>query len=272
VQLIDTQSTTLRRLAVSDVTRGIGYYGYPAAGVYIANAFTLSAENLTINNAEHGLLTASQSTNLTFRNLIVTANIAYGVVNEGALATFSYSNFHSNGPQGASNTYGAVQFEANVIDADPLFADEDLHLLPTSPCIDSGDPDSDYANEPEPNGGRVNMGAYGNTAWATPLCEWIDVAQLVCEGPCSWAGDAGCDQMDADILCKLKTCNPESIALSYEVLPQLPGAGFSCPDTGQNFGPQPEYGVDMDVWYADPLPDVKPEENGSVVTNVVCEP
>ncbi len=32
-----------------------------------------------------------------------------------------------------------------------------------SPCIDSGDPASPYAEEPEPNGARINMGAYGNT-------------------------------------------------------------------------------------------------------------
>jgi len=32
-----------------------------------------------------------------------------------------------------------------------------------SPCIDKADPASDYSNEPQPNLGRVNMGAYGNT-------------------------------------------------------------------------------------------------------------
>ncbi|HUU97660.1 MAG TPA: dockerin type I domain-containing protein, partial [Phycisphaerae bacterium] len=37
----------------------------------------------------------------------------------------------------------------------------------TSPCIDAGDPASDYSNEPAPNGGRVNMGAYGNTPEAS---------------------------------------------------------------------------------------------------------
>ncbi|HUU85467.1 MAG TPA: right-handed parallel beta-helix repeat-containing protein, partial [Phycisphaerae bacterium] len=37
----------------------------------------------------------------------------------------------------------------------------------TSPCIDAGDPASDYGNEPSPNGGRINMGAYGNTAFAS---------------------------------------------------------------------------------------------------------
>ena len=37
-----------------------------------------------------------------------------------------------------------------------------------SPCIDKGDPKSDYSGEPAGyNGRRVNMGYYGNTPWAT---------------------------------------------------------------------------------------------------------
>lgn len=36
-----------------------------------------------------------------------------------------------------------------------------------SPAIDSGKPSSSYSNEPLPNGGRVNMGAYGNTVYAS---------------------------------------------------------------------------------------------------------
>ena len=37
----------------------------------------------------------------------------------------------------------------------------------TSPCIDGGDPNDDYYNEPEPDGDRINMGAYGGTAYAS---------------------------------------------------------------------------------------------------------
>jgi parallel beta-helix repeat protein/predicted outer membrane repeat protein len=37
----------------------------------------------------------------------------------------------------------------------------------TSPCIDAGDPNSPVGNEPAPNGGRINMGAYGGTAEAS---------------------------------------------------------------------------------------------------------
>ena len=36
-----------------------------------------------------------------------------------------------------------------------------------SPAIDLGDPAADYSNEPAPNGGRLNLGAYGNTAEAS---------------------------------------------------------------------------------------------------------
>ena len=37
----------------------------------------------------------------------------------------------------------------------------------TSPCIDTGNADSDWIDEPEPNGQRINMGAYGGTPQAS---------------------------------------------------------------------------------------------------------
>jgi len=85
------------------------------------------------------------------------------------------------------------------IDADPCFADPntgDYHLKSqagrwladearwvtdeaTSPCIDLGDPMKPVGPESFPNGGRVNMGAYGGTEQASrsyfgaPICETI---------------------------------------------------------------------------------------------------
>jgi hypothetical protein len=76
--------------------------------------------------------------------------------------------------------------QGNIND-DPLFVDPengDYHLRSnrgrywpehdvwvldrvTSPCIDGGDPDAGPLNEPQPNGGRINMGAYGGTAQAS---------------------------------------------------------------------------------------------------------
>jgi predicted outer membrane repeat protein len=49
----------------------------------------------------------------------------------------------------------------------------------TSPCIDAGDPNSPIDTEPFPNGGRVNMGAYGasveasKTYFGSPPCQTI---------------------------------------------------------------------------------------------------
>jgi uncharacterized membrane protein len=69
--------------------------------------------------------------------------------------------------------------------ADPLFADQashDYHLKSVagrwtgtawvndnmnSPCIDNGSASSDYSNEPEDNGDRINIGRYGNTIYAS---------------------------------------------------------------------------------------------------------
>lgn len=54
------------------------------------------------------------------------------------------------------------------ISADPKFkSSSDYHLQVGSPCIDAGDPLDDYSQEPQPNGGRIDMGAYGNTPEAT---------------------------------------------------------------------------------------------------------
>jgi len=56
----------------------------------------------------------------------------------------------------------------------------------TSPCIDAGDPNSLVGDEPEPNGGRVNMGVYGGTAEASKSGSvwWFETTQgpVVAEG------------------------------------------------------------------------------------------
>jgi hypothetical protein len=101
-----------------------------------------------------------------------------------------------------SITYSDVQdgwADEGNLNKDPCFADpinNDYHLKSqagrwdandgrwtidevTSPCIDAGDPFSPIGLEPFPNGGIVNMGAYGGTAEASksyfnkPPCELI---------------------------------------------------------------------------------------------------
>ena len=89
------------------------------------------------------------------------------------------------------------------ISVDPCFADpdnRDYHLKSqagrwdpvsqswvqddiTSPCIDTGDPDTEIESEPSPNGDIINMGAYGGTEKAskspeneTPLVDLETIA------------------------------------------------------------------------------------------------
>lgn len=106
-----------------------------------------------------------------------------------ALDAEEVADLHENGLWG----YGSL--------ADPLFADPeggDYHLRSergrywaehdlwvldavTSPCIDNGDPNDDASSERMPNGGRVNMGAYGGTAYAS-MSECWSQADYNCDG------------------------------------------------------------------------------------------
>ncbi len=116
-----------------------------------------------------------------------------------------------------SDIEGGWEGEGNI-DNDPLFADPnkgDYHLKSqagrwdsisqswvqddvTSPCIDAGDPMSPIGYEPFPNGGKINMGAYGGTAEASksyfgkPVCETIIAGDI--------NGDCKVDLADLEIL------------------------------------------------------------------------
>jgi hypothetical protein len=136
----------------------------------------------------------------------IVQNRGYGLEGDGITVVNSilYGNGISTGDvqiKGAnvkvsySDVCGGVAGQGNM-DADPLFVapgtwsdpntyvSGDLHLCSkaghwnpkttswvlddvTSPCADAGDPNTAFGLEPLPNGGRVNMGAYGGTIEAS---------------------------------------------------------------------------------------------------------
>jgi len=69
------------------------------------------------------------------------------------------------GNLGGVGNFGDDPLFVNALGPDGVAGspDDDVHLLPLSPCIDTGDPTYDFSLEPEPDGGRINIGAYGNT-------------------------------------------------------------------------------------------------------------
>lgn len=129
----------------------------------------------------------------TITNTTIANNPQDGIY--GSLPTVTNSIIYFNGKaqiaeSTATVTYSDIQDSwpgIGNIDTDPLFADldnNDYHLQSkmgrwepesqmwiedglTSPCIDKGDPASSVAEEPAPNGGVINMGAYGGTAQAS---------------------------------------------------------------------------------------------------------
>lgn len=59
--------------------------------------------------------------------------------------------------------------------------------------------------------------------------DFSNAPQLYCNGKCTWGGVQGCDQMDANLFCKLKTDNPDSTATSFTTTKAMAKPGFACP-------------------------------------------
>ena len=119
----------------------------------------------------------------------------------GALYASDYNDFYAYGGAGIArwSTSTAAVLSASLLSAwqsasgkdassfsrNPLFvapASDDFHLrsqggswhngawtadTATSPCIDAGNPSDAFGQEPANNGGRINMGAFGNTSEAS---------------------------------------------------------------------------------------------------------
>ncbi len=118
----------------------------------------------------HGVLTTHlQPTPLSLSNAIISSVAGYCLHNDEAngpaMLVASYSDLHNCGHAAVHNATQA----GTCLEEDPRFVDfyeADFHLQSDSPCVDTGKTTSGYSNEPMPNGCRVNMGAFGNTAEA----------------------------------------------------------------------------------------------------------
>ena len=128
-------------------------------------------------NISHSLVTDLDGTALVGANLVVDANTVFA--GDPRLVTTT-DDFESQ----LAYTDTTVYYDYTRASRYEDLASIDVHLLSAagycvnggavgpatalcSPAIDLGDPDADYANEPVPNGGRLNLGAYGNTAEAS---------------------------------------------------------------------------------------------------------
>ena len=147
-------------------------------GMYNAGSSTPAVVNCTFSGNSAGFFGGGISCaggSVTLTNCILWGDTPEEVSVLGGTLMITYSDVQ-----------GGFEGEGNI-DADPLFADPenaDYHLKSqagrwdpisqdwvidhvTSPCIDAGDPSTPTDLEPSPNGGIINMGAYGGTAEAS---------------------------------------------------------------------------------------------------------
>ena len=171
IKLFQSSNPTITNCCIADnAGAGIEMWAYKAGRVTIFNYPIIT--NCTIaGNQQHGISGGIP----TITNSIIWANSPQQIADTKGTFSVTYSNVQGGWP-GEGN-----------IDADPLFADADngdYHLKSqagrfdpdtqtwivddvTSLCIDAGDPSTPVGLEPLPNGGIINMGAYGGTAEAS---------------------------------------------------------------------------------------------------------
>ncbi len=179
----------IRNGIACDVTEGIYVHwskGEPSKRRANNNLF---ANNTIVNARDYGIIVTwtdadptepATTDNVFVNNIIVRSKC--GVRLSGNTDAIRYNDLWENGINYTNCSAGTGD-----ISADPLFADEaghDFHLMSqvgrwnpavgmwatdpaTSPCIDAGDPAFPCGEEPQPNGGRINIGAYGGTSEAS---------------------------------------------------------------------------------------------------------
>jgi len=158
--------------------------------------------NVIIRNSDHGIFIAGSSP--TIANVTVVGNMigigAYGQSQPDISNSIFWGNVEDD-LFGCEARHSCIQFSEGDggISLDPEFVNfGDYHLRSergrywpehnvwvldnvTSPCIDGGDPAIHPGAEPMPNGGRINMGAYGGTPYAS-MSEWQPRSDLNHDG------------------------------------------------------------------------------------------
>ena len=136
---------------------------------------TISAEVTVINS----ILWGNTSTEIFGKAAVSYSDVRGGFPGEGNI---DVDPLFADGGYWVDVNDPNITFEPN--DPNAVWIDGDYHLKSeagrwspvseswivddvTSPCIDAGDPNNSIGDEPEPNGGRVNMGACGGTAEAS---------------------------------------------------------------------------------------------------------
>ena len=132
---------------------------WAASGVYLnGTGTTVRIINNTIVGNTHGIVSATGAQPV-IRNNIVVNNTQGGI--ESDMTNRDYNDVWNNG---GSDNPGPYDISVDPQFMEPLVSD--YHLLATSPCIDAGDPDSQYNDS---DGTRNDMGAWTSAVTHYPV-------------------------------------------------------------------------------------------------------
>jgi outer membrane protein assembly factor BamB len=98
------------------------------------------------------------------RNTLIIGNDVGLAAAAAGLLTSRFDNVYRNRSDDYRNVVAADSDLALAVAFDA--PDSELRLQAAQPTTDKGDPADDFSAEPLPNGGRINIGAFGNTAFA----------------------------------------------------------------------------------------------------------
>jgi outer membrane protein assembly factor BamB len=127
----------------------------------LAVAATGSAELLSGTLVRNGVAVRAAGATVV-RNALVVSNIVGLASTKSGALTSSYNDVHLN-----QRDYEGLGASATDLAAAVSFpSTDDLRLQSAQATTDRGDPSDDFAREPAPNGGRINLGAFGNTEFA----------------------------------------------------------------------------------------------------------
>jgi hypothetical protein len=153
-------------------------------GVAVGANATASLVNLTL--AANGRAVRASGRVLIRNSIVVGNQVGLAVETGGAIAS-TFDDLTGNlvaAYQGMSRGESDLAQEVAFVG----YAQGDLHLQRGQPTTDRGDPGDDFAAEPAPNGGRINLGAFGGTSEAEPSAALS--SPVVAESPTGVAADS----------------------------------------------------------------------------------
>jgi outer membrane protein assembly factor BamB/chitodextrinase len=128
-------------------------------GIAVAAGGSAAVANATIVGNGTGVHATGTTA---VKNSLLTGNQVGQMADHAGALTSSYNDLFANAAARQNVTAGPGDLATAVAFAD--LTARDLRLTSAQPSTDQGDPADDFAAEPMPNGGRINLGAFGGTA------------------------------------------------------------------------------------------------------------